>query len=141
MKNFEVNINLSILLEDIFDKYKNKKAIQFNKDKFINYSDLYKIVTNISNYLLKFNFTNKNLILIEGQKTFETYALILSCLSIGLPYAIIDPNLPPKRLRLIIQLHKPLFFYTNFLNIRSNSTIFLNKNFYKKKTNKIHVNN
>ncbi len=137
MKNLEININLSILLNDIFIKFKNKKAIQFSKNNFINYSDLNKMVLNISNYFLKFNFNNKNLILIEGQKTYETYALILSCITIGLPYALIDPKIPRNRLNKIINKHKPLFFYVDELEIKSKQTILIKKNFSKKKYSKL----
>ena len=91
-----INFNLSFTLEKIFTEFKSKRAIQFNNKNFIKYSDLKKLIDNICSYLLKFEFNNNSLIFIEGHKSFETYALILSCLSVGLPYALIDPEILKK---------------------------------------------
>ena len=132
-----INFNLSINLEKILIEFKSKRAIQFNNKNFIKYSDLKKLIDNICSYLLKFEFNNNNLILIEGYKSFETYALILSCLNVGLPYALIDPNIPKKRLNKIINKHKPIFFYFNKIELKKKNITYLKKNFSKKKYKKI----
>ena len=97
-----------MILDDILYILKNKsqnKAYTINKNSYT-YSEFYKMVCNIYNYLLE-NYTNAKNIVVFGHKEIYMKATFLACSFAGKTYIPLDNAMPSERINLILNAIKP----------------------------------
>ena len=99
--------NLGKKFNELVRKLPNNIAIQFSKDEYYSYNDLDLISEKFCVFLKKNNIKNKDSIVIESKKKIEVYALIISCLKLGISYTFVDTNEPYLRLLKIIKKVRP----------------------------------
>jgi D-alanine--poly(phosphoribitol) ligase subunit 1 len=128
-------MNLSLSLDNIFLKFKNKNAIVIGKKKY-KYDYLKKQSNQIIEQFKNEKINTKDIILIFNNKNIEEFVMMIACIRYGVIYANIDPKLPSDRIRLIIKNLKPKIFFSkkfnkDILKILDKKKIFKNKKFNK----------
>lgn len=99
-----------MILDEILKNLQNGNdyiAYTVNSRKYT-YSELYKYVCNIYNYLLEKNLTKK-MVAIYGHKDVYIKAAFLACSFAGITYIPIDDGMPKERVDQIINQAKPDF--------------------------------
>ena len=113
-----------MVLDNILEILKNKsndKAYTVNGTSYT-YSDLYKFVCNIHNYLLMNNF--KKPVIVYGNKEVYMKATFLACSFVGVTYVPIDIDTPIERINKIVQQVNPGLIIGDFKsNICSNISV------------------
>ena len=97
-----------MLLDNILNNLRDKnniKAYTIN-DKTYMYSDLYKFVCNIYNFLLKKDIQNKTVIVYGGKDVYMK-ASFLACSFAGITYIPVDRSIPYERIIEIIKQANP----------------------------------
>ena len=97
-----------MILDEFLEVLKNgnqNKAYTVNGVSYT-YSDLYKFVCNIYEFILKEN-KEKKPVIIYGHKEIYMKAAFLACSFAGIPYVPIDVNMPKERIKRITNQIKP----------------------------------
>ena len=136
-------MNLSLSLDNIFSKFKNKTAIVIGKRKY-KYDYLKRQSDQIINQFRSEKINTKDIILIFNNKNIEEFIMMIACIRSGVIYANIDPTLPLSRISSIIKNLKPKVFFSkkfekNIIRILEKKKIFkikkINKNLVLQKNN------
>ena len=96
------NSNLGQLFEQVVQANMNQVALCFSEEEQYEYSSLNIIVNQTARLLKGLGIGYRCVVCVVGDKTVETYAVILACLKIGAAYAILDPESPVERLNKIL---------------------------------------
>ena len=93
----------------IVKNHGKKSALYYPEtEQSTSYSELLEL-TSIISILIKNALTDDECnVLIISDKSPENYATILSCISLGIAYANLDPNIPEKRFSRILNLCSPI---------------------------------
>ena len=94
--------NLGIKFDYLANKFANNVCIDLNEDK-ITFKELDKISNQISNYFIKLKFAENDNICISSKKNLISYAIIISCLKLGISYTFLDRNSPKDRVKKILK--------------------------------------
>ena len=107
-------LNLGEAFDEIVKLYPNNKAFIFpDNDQEITYHDLNQLVDQLIQSKLLSQINIGELILIINDKSFECLSLIIACLKLGIIYTNIDPEMPIKRIKTIINKTSPKLIVTN----------------------------
>ena len=119
-----------MILDDILNILKNSKNTAYTVDgKSYTYSELYKYVCNIYEFLLTNNKDNKPVI-VYGNKEVYMKASFLACSFAGITYVPISENMPQERVNKIIEQIQPNLIIGK--NIKKNKIVeIMNNNNFK----------
>ena len=88
-------------------KYKSRKAIIINDKKFITFDALNKLSNFYVSELQNNKIKKGDVICIAGYKEFESIAILIASLKLGIIYSFFDPESPKKRILDIFKKCKP----------------------------------
>tara|TARA_Y100000590_G_scaffold192439_1_gene218752 strand:+ start:1012 stop:2541 length:1530 start_codon:yes stop_codon:yes gene_type:complete len=94
--------NLGIKFNYLANKFADNVCLDINGNK-ITFKELDEISNQISNYFLKLNFDENDNICISSRKNIISYAIIISCLKLGISYTFLDRNSPRDRIKKILK--------------------------------------
>lgn len=103
-----------MILDDILEKLNvnnHDKAYTIN-EKVYTYSELYKFVCNIYQFLIENNYSRP--VIVYGHKEVYMKATFLACSFAGITYVPIDESMPRERIELILNQVKPSLIIGNF---------------------------
>lgn len=105
-----------MILDEILEKLKNTKNKAYTiNDESYSYSELYRFICNIYNFLLS-NNKEKKPIIVYGHKEIYMKATFLACSFAGITYVPIDESIPNERVNNIIKQTNPYCIIGNFRN-------------------------
>lgn len=100
--------NLALLFEEAVEKYSDHPALAFSEQETYTYSQLNRKANSYAVVLLEaIELKRNSLICISAQKEISTFALMLACLKLGVPYVMLDDKSPVERLIRIINRANP----------------------------------
>lgn len=99
--------NLGIRFEQVAAEHAARTAIRLTKDCAVTYDLLNRTANRTARYLLDQGVSAYDVVCISGEKSLDTFALMLACLKIGAAYSILDPDSPVERLRKILSTCLP----------------------------------
>ncbi|TAL63542.1 MAG: amino acid adenylation domain-containing protein [Bacteroidetes bacterium] len=99
------------IFAEIVAKYPNNKALIWDNDLYVTYSDLDKISNQVTFFLLNKNIKKGDLVCIILDKCTAAYSIILACLKIGAPYFTVDPSNPAARAKYMLEKCKPKIIF------------------------------
>ena len=131
------NYNLGKLFYSVVEENFDKTAIYFSEENQVSFDSLNRLSNQIAICLIKYELRNNDVVGIFNTKTFESYALMLACLKIGVIYVNLDNSSPVERLNKIIDrcipkylffddeafVDKIAFFKTSVINIKAPEVI------------------
>lgn len=119
--------NLGLYFNNIVKKNSNKIAISFSVDNKYTFGELNEISESFLIYFQSIGLKTNDKIVIESKKNIYTYAIIISFLKLGIPYAFIDTTQAPSRFTKIIKKIKPKKIFIFDKKIKIKNSIFLSK--------------
>ncbi|MBQ9537259.1 MAG: AMP-binding protein [Desulfovibrionaceae bacterium] len=103
--------NLGTLFQSVYTQHASRTALKY-QDKTIDYATLAQSAERIALLLTQMQCRQGDIIAIAHTKHPLSYAAMLACLQLGLPYVVLDVAQPVSRLQNILQTAKPrLIFY------------------------------
>lgn len=94
----------------VADAHGNAPALVF-ADETVSYRALAATARSIAAGLQAHGLRERDVVAIAGEKTPESFALILACLLSGALYTVLDPENPPERQSRILDRCRPRFLY------------------------------
>tara|TARA_B100001540_G_scaffold312425_1_gene333523 strand:- start:1923 stop:3452 length:1530 start_codon:yes stop_codon:yes gene_type:complete len=136
--------NLGVKFDYLANKFANNVCIDLNENK-ITFKELDKISNQISNYFIKLKFAENDNICISSKKNLISYAIIISCLKLGISYTFLDRNSPKDRVKKILKsLKSKIIISEKKINLNKKNLLIkdLNKKIKKQKNilNKKYLN-
>ena len=99
--------NLAIRFQRLAARHPQATALWFHRDETVSYEQLNRLSNQLARLLLNEGVRAGDVVCISGQKAVITFATIIACLKLGVPYSILDPESPVERLRKILSTCKP----------------------------------
>lgn len=109
---YKYSYNLALHFESICQQHACDSAI-FYPDKSYSYEQLNLHSNKIAHLLLSQGIKRGDVLAIISDKRYETYALIVACLKLGIIYTKIDPDSPSERLKNIVETCRPARVFTD----------------------------
>ncbi|MCH9809554.1 MAG: AMP-binding protein [Alphaproteobacteria bacterium] len=103
--------NLGRLFSTVAKTYPDAASLVF-EDQTIDYSALSDLVWDRAGRLAGLGVRQGDVVIIIGEKTVESFVLILACLLSGAPYVVADPDNPSERQRRILERCRPRLVFT-----------------------------
>ena len=101
--------------EDIAKSNLREPALRY-ENKVIHHQDLYQYVIKLTEFLLKNDYSQGDVLAIGHTKKPLSYALMLAALRIGISYVILDVNSPVDRTKKILDVCQPRsIFYDDII--------------------------
>lgn len=98
--------NLGLFFEDIASQFNNNIAIKYQNEKYT-YAQLNEKANAFANFLVEQKIGQGDVLAIINTKEFDSLALMLACLKIGVAYANIDIDSPAIRVKKTFQQCRP----------------------------------
>lgn len=99
--------NLSLRFESLVVQYPDRTALWFSKNSTLSYLELNVLANRLGRLLIAKGITSCDIIALGDAKTPMTFAAIIACLKLGLPYVFLDSENPQKRLEKILSTCRP----------------------------------
>ena len=124
-----MNKNLGILFNDITKKNQNKIAIKFSEEEQYSYLALDHLSENFINFFNKIEIKKDDKIVLESIKNINSYAIMVACIKMGVPYTFVDFAEAPERYKLILKQLKPkkIFTFSKKLTFKNCVLLDINK--------------
>lgn len=104
--------NLGLRFQQIAQAAPEAPAIVLEERSY-DFGTLNAAANRIARWLLVQNMGPSNVACLQLRKSIEAYALAIACTKIGVPYAFIDPDAPPERVRLTFERCNPRMVISN----------------------------
>lgn len=105
--------NLGMLFSNIVKKYPEKKAIIWDTENYITFSELNVLANHIAVYLLKCGVKKHDVVAIQNNKSDWGFGCMIACLKIGAIYTNFDYTNPIERIRRIFETAKPKLVFAD----------------------------
>ena len=106
------------IFSEAVEEFPDRKALIWDCNNYVIYSDLERISNQIAHYLLDIGVKKGDRVCIILDKVTVTYGIILASLKIGTPYFVVDPANPAARTKYIIEKCQPsIVFVHHGLNL------------------------
>lgn len=102
--------NLGNIFYEISNQTPQNIAIALSCGNEISFSELNKISNQIARHLQSIGVSKSDLIFIEHNKSVIAFALMISCIKLGIIYANIDSNTPEDRLAKTLEKYQPKYY-------------------------------
>lgn len=99
--------NLGLRFENVAAARGDAPALWFGEGETISYAALNGLANRFARALLARGVGAADVVCLSGEKSAQTYALMIACLKIGAVYSMLDPDTPPERLRSILGTCRP----------------------------------
>ena len=94
--------NLGIKFNFLANKFGDNICLDLNYKK-VTFKELDKVSNQISNYFIKLKYRENDNICISSRKNIISYAIIISCLKLGISFTFLDRNSPNNRIKKILK--------------------------------------
>ena len=98
--------NLGLKFQEIARATPQATAIVLEEQSY-DFEALNALANQMARWLLARGIGRGDIACLQLPKSLEAYALVIACLKIGAPYAFLDPDAPPKRVRLTLERCAP----------------------------------
>ncbi|MEK7866018.1 MAG: amino acid adenylation domain-containing protein [Planctomycetota bacterium] len=99
--------NLGLAFEDVVRRAPGKTALWFSRDASVSYGDLNALANRAARRMQRLGLGAGDVAALFGVKLPVTFACILGCLKLGVPYCVLDPDSPGERLDRILSRCRP----------------------------------
>ena len=99
--------NLGIKFQNVVLQHSERTAIWFAPDTTISYGSLNALANVTARRLLDYGVSARDVVCLSGEKSLQTFALMLGCLKIGAIYCVVDTGNPPDRWHKILSICRP----------------------------------
>lgn len=99
--------NLGIRFQTVADRCARQTAIWFSEREAVNYAELNRLSNRIARWLSDRGVASRDVVCLSGEKSVQTFALMIACLKVGAVYCVLDPDSPVERLHKILSTCKP----------------------------------
>ncbi len=103
--------NLALRFKQIANSFGTRPALCFPEGTEWSYNDLNAASDRIAYFLNQHGLKTGDVVAINGEKTFFTFAAILGCLKSGAAYTVFDPSSPSERLYKIFKVCRPKLIF------------------------------
>src|SRR4051812_29729974 len=93
---------------DVARRYASRPALVWSSSEATSYDELDRLSNQLARLLLARGARKRDPICLCLEKELVTYAAIVACLKLGLPYFVVDPANPPARTRTMIDRCRPV---------------------------------
>ena len=91
------------IFSEAVEEFPDRKALIWDCNNYVTYSDLERISNQIAHYLLDIGVKKGDRVCIILDKLTVTYGIILASLKVGTPYFVVDPANPAARTKYMIE--------------------------------------
>ena len=107
----EDGFNLGLRFQQIAQATPEASAIVLEQRSY-DFGSVNAAANRIARWLLAHGLRSTNVACLQLPKSIEAYALAIACIKIGVPYAFIDPDAPPERVRLTLERCNPAIVFS-----------------------------
>ena len=100
--------NAAQIFADVVQRHRGRPALVWSADQSTSYEHLDQVSNRIARLLLARGVRKRNPVCICLEKAPATYACIIACLKVGLPYVVVDPANPRARTRTMLDRCTPV---------------------------------
>lgn len=100
------HLNLGLFFEEIHECHASRRALQYQKHTYC-YAELNERANQFAHFMCTQQMQSGDVVAIASEKHFNSFALMIACLKLGIVFVHIDPRGPAPRLTKIFQRCKP----------------------------------
>lgn len=110
--------NLGVRFERTAAAYAERSALRFVDGTAVCYAELSGLANRLARHFLTLGARAGDVVAISGDKTPATFACMVACLKIGAAYTMVDPEIPPERVRRMFAACRPRLLVAGLLRRR-----------------------
>src|SRR3954471_18508855 len=98
---------------DVVRQHADRKALVWSASEATSYAELDALSNRIARLLLSRGVRKRDTICIRLEKELVTYACIIACVKLGVPYFVVDPANPRPRTQTMIERCRPALAFVD----------------------------